>query len=47
MTGGVTLLVTVDSKWIFFFFHKWMNSMSYCYFCVELVRAPKIMKIFV
>ena len=24
-----------------------MNSDSFCYFCVELFRAPKIMKIFV
>ena len=24
-----------------------MNSVSFCYFCVELNRAPKIMKIFV
>ena len=24
-----------------------MNSVSFCYFCVELIRAPKIMKIFV
>ena len=25
----------------------WMNSDSFCYFCVELFRVPKIMKIFV
>ena len=25
----------------------WMNSDSFCYFCVELFRGPKIMKIFV
>ena len=31
----------------FFLFQKWMNSTSFCYFCVELFRAPKIMKIFV
>ena len=31
----------------FFYFQKWMNSMSFCYFCVDLCRAPKIMKIFV
>ena len=38
--------VTVSSKWIFCF-HIWMNSMSFCYFCVDLFRAPKIMKLFV
>ena len=30
-----------------FLFQKWMNIVSFCYFCVELIRAPKIMKIFV
>ena len=24
-----------------------MNSIYFCYFCVDLIRAPKIMKIFV
>jgi len=28
-------------------FQIWMNSDSFCYFCVELFRVPKIMKIFV
>ena len=46
MTGGVTLSVTVSRNGIFLF-QKWMNSMSFCYFCVEFFRAPKIMKIFV
>ena len=31
----------------FFLFQKWMNSICFCYFCVDLFRAPKIMKIFV
>ena len=31
----------------FSIFQKWMNSVSFCYFCVELIRAPKIMNIFV
>ena len=31
----------------FFYFQKWMNSVYFCYFCVDLFRAPKIMKIFV
>ena len=30
-----------------FLFQKCMNSVSFCYFCVELNIAPKIMKIFV
>ena len=47
-----------DDKWVpyvsdcivqieFFYFQKWMNSVCFCYFCVDLFRAPKIMKIFV
>ena len=36
-----------EFKMEFFYFHKWMNSMSFCYFCVDLFRAPKIMKFFV
>ena len=47
-----------DDKWIpyvsdyvvqieFFYFQKWMNSVYFCYFCVDLFRALKIMKIFV
>ena len=36
-----------EFKMEFFYFQKWMNSMSFCYFCVDLFRAPKIMKIFV
>ena len=31
----------------FFLFQRWMNSVCFCYFCVDLFRAPKIMKIFV
>ena len=31
----------------FFYFQKWMNSDAICYFCIELFRVPKIMKIFV
>ena len=30
----------------FFYFQIWMNSVYFCYFCVDLFRAPKIMKIF-
>ena len=33
-----------EFKMEFFYFQKWMNSMSFCYFCVDLFRAPKIMK---
>ena len=36
-----------EFKMEFFYFRKWMNSMSFCYFCVDLFTAPKIMKIFV
>ena len=36
-----------EFKMEFFYFQKWMNSMSFCYFCVDLFRASKIMKIFV
>ena len=31
----------------FSIFQKWMNSDTFCYFCIELFRAPKIMKFFV
>ena len=30
----------------FIYFQIWMNSDVICYFCVDLFRAPKIMKIF-
>ena len=30
----------------FFLFQKWLNSVVICYFCVDLFRAPKIMKFF-
>ena len=46
-TCGVTLSVTVCLKMDFFLFQKWMNNVSFCYFCVELNIAPKIMKLFV
>ena len=32
-------------KWLFLFL-KWMNSVYFCYFCVDLFRGPKIMKFF-
>ena len=31
----------------FSIFQKWMDSDSFCYFCIELIRVLKIMKIFV
>ena len=31
----------------FSIFQEWLNSVVICLFCVELNRAPKIMKIFV
>ena len=34
-------------KWNFFYFQIWMNSDVICYFCVDLFRAPKIIKFFV
>ena len=34
-------------KWKIFYFHNWMNSIYFCYFCVDLFKAPKIIKIFV
>ena len=36
-----------SSKMDFFYFQEWMNSVYFCYFCVDLFRAPKIIKIFV
>ena len=47
MTCGVALSVTVGFKMEFFYFQKWMNSIYFCYFWVDLFRAPKILKIFV
>ena len=43
MTGGTRPSVTQRFENDFFYFQKWMNSMSFCYFCVDLFRAPKIM----
>ena len=31
----------------FFYLQKWLNSAVICLICVEINRAPKIMKIFV
>ena len=36
-----------EFKMEFFLFQNWMNSDVNCYFCVDLFRAPKIMKFFV
>ena len=36
-----------DLEMEIFLFQKLMNSVSFCLFCVDLNRAPKIMKIFV
>ena len=47
MTGGVALLVTLCLKMNFLFFRNGLNSVCFCYFCIELIRAPKIMKLFV
>ena len=46
-TCGVTLSVTVYSKMNFSILQNCLNSAVFCYFCVELNRALKIMKIFV
>ena len=47
MTGGAVLSVTLCLKMNFLFFLNCLNSVVFCLFCVELNRAPKIMKIFV
>ena len=47
LIDGVTLLVAVYLKMNFSILQKWLNSVVICLFCVEINRAPKIMKIFV
>ena len=47
LMSGVTLSVTVLFENGIFLFQKCLNSVVFCLFCVELFRAPKIMKIFV
>ena len=47
LTYGVTLSMTVEVKMDFSILQKWLNSVVICLFCVELNRAPKIMKFFV
>ena len=45
MWGRVSVTQRFENE--IFLFQKWMNSDSFCYFCAELIRAPKIIKIFV
>jgi len=47
LTDGVTLSVAVDLKMNFSILQKCLNSAVICLFCIEINRAPKIMKIFV
>ena len=47
LTDGVTLSVVVDLKMNFSILQKCLNSAVIGLFCIEINRAPKIMKIFV
>ena len=46
-TCGTPMSVAVDLKMNFSILQNCLNSAVICLFCVELNRAPKIMKIFV
>ena len=47
LTSGTLMSVTVYLKMNFSILQNCLNSVVICLFCVELNRAPKIMKIFV
>ena len=47
LTSGTLMSVTVYLKMNFSILQNCLNSAVICLFCVELNRAPKIMKIFV
>ena len=44
MTSGVGLSVSGWFENEFSIFHKWMNSMGFCYFCIELLNLQKLWK---
>ena len=46
-TCGAPMSVAVDLKMSFSILQNCLNSVVFCLFCVELNRAPKIMKFFV